>query len=275
MTKKDDIKNDSNDLEEKNKINNNIYKSEVPKNINDINNFFNENTNNKKLIKDKETLEQMSKEALIYHCMTLNSKFEELENYLKKYTNYKKGFDKEDEFDKKNKDEIIKELKEKINKLNIKLEEQIIRNNRNEVIIGTQNRRIERLLQKDNIILSNFKNNKRQSSSILTPNKSTLYNSSAVDFYSNLSENNNANANLTSNKNNNFIVLKKSNSCMSINKQKQRPLSNKLRKFPENNISRNYKTNNTNKLSKEFSSKLREFHLEHEKSLINKTLGKK
>ena len=249
---------EKNNLNISNKTDRILFKSEKPKTIDNtnmnININFNDIINIKKLIKNKEQLEQMTKEALISYCINLNNKFYDIENYLK--NNIENN---------NNNNDIIKELKEKINKLNIKLEEQYNKNNRNEVIINTQNRRIERIekLQRDNILVTNIKN-KKQSSSILTPNKSTLYNSSGIDFNANLSE--------TTNKNNfNKSSLKKSNSCISINKH-NRPLSHVIKKFPENNVSRNYKTN---KFSREYSSKSKEFLLEHEKSIINKSQGKK
>ena len=239
-----------------------IFMSEVPKTVDEINNYFNETTNNKKLIMGKERLELMSKEELISHCMNLNNKFYDIENYLKKYTKYKKGFRLEED-DIKDNNEIIKELKDKVNRLNIKLEEQIIKNNKNEIIVNAQKRRIERFQNSSTVLLTNFKN-KKQSSSILTPNKSTLYNSSLNDFNANLSD--------TTNKNNYNKSIKKSNSCISVNKNK-RPLSHfPKRKFQENKIGRNYKTNS---IQKEFYSKSGEFLSEHEKYVIDKTQGKK
>ena len=110
--------------------------------------------------------------------------------------------------------------------------------------------------------------NKRQGSSILTPNRSTLYNSSGFDFNSNFSENN------TTNKNNLNKTLKKSNSCLTINKPKnKRPLSYKLKKYPENKINKNFTTNKV--LSREFSSKLKEFQIERENNIINSIKEKK
>ena len=130
-----------------------IFMSEVPKTVDEINNYFNESTNNKKLIMGKERLELMSKEELISHCMNLNNKFYDIENYLKKYTKYKKGFRLEED-DIKDNNEIIKELKDKVNRLNIKLEEQIIKNNKNEIIVNAQKRRIERFQNSSTVLLT-------------------------------------------------------------------------------------------------------------------------
>ena len=68
--------------------------------------------------------------------------------------------------------------------------------------------------------------------------------------------------------------MKKSNSCLTINKPKnKRPLSYKLKKFPENKINKNFTTNKV--LSREFSSKLKEFQIERENNIINSIKEKK
>ena len=256
------------DLEEKNNSSNIDIKKEKPKYNDDINNFFKEKINIEKLIISKEKLQSMSKESLINHILNFNNKIIELKNYLKKNKKDKIELNIEDiDINDKNKDEIINELRKKLDIMNNKFEEQIIRNNKNEIIIGAQNRKIDRL-QKESYVLSHNLKHKRQSSSIFTPNKSTLYNSSAIDFNSNLSEN------ITTNKNNYNKSMKKSNSCMTINKSKyKRPLSYKPKKIPENNINKNYTTNKV--ISREFSSKLKEFQIERENNLINSSLNKK
>ena len=265
-----------NDLEEKNNDKNIEIKSHITKkdtkskNNEDINKFFKEKI--EKLIIGIEKLELMSKEDLVKHILNINENLIEMENNLKKYNNKnKKGLNLEDMniTEGKNKDEIISELKNKLIVLNNRFEEQITRNNKNEIIIGAQNRKIDRL-QKESYILTHNMNmkNKRQGSSILTPNRSTLYNSSGFDFNSNFSENN------TTNKNNLNKTLKKSNSCLTINKPKnKRPLSYKLKKFPENKINKNFTTNKV--LSREFSSKLKEFQIERENNIINSIKEKK
>ena len=265
-----------NDLEEKNNDKNIEIKSHITKkdtkskNNEDINKFFKEKI--EKLIIGIEKLELMSKEDLVKHILNINENLIEMENNLKKYNNKnKKGLNLEDMniTEGKNKDEIISELKNKLIVLNNRFEEQITRNNKNEIIIGAQNRKIDRL-QKESYILTHNMNmkNKRQGSSILTPNRSTLYNSSGFDFNSNFSENN------TTNKNNLNKTLKKSNSCLTINKPKnKRPLSYKLKKFPENDVNKNFTTNKV--LSREFSSKLKEFQIERENNIINSIKEKK
>ena len=165
----------------KNKIENN-FKSEIPKTGEQISQFFKEQTNDGKIIFSKEQLEEMSKEAIVIHCLNINNKLIGIENYLKKYVKYKKGFNVE-EFEKgeKYKDEIIDELKNKVNKLEISLDEQIKINNKNICVINSQNRKIDKL-QKDTILYNNLLKYKNINSSILTPNKSTLYNSFVNDI---------------------------------------------------------------------------------------------
>ena len=197
-----------------------------------------EKKGNDNIIINKEKLELMSKESLIKYILKIAQKNKE-----------KKLEEINSDINTENKDEIIDELKKRLNYLNNQLGEQIKKNNKNEVVIGAQNRRIDRLQKESFLLKHNLRNEK--SSSLLTPNRSTIYNTSAIDIHTNFSEN------VTSIKNNNIKSMKKSSSYLSINKSKyKRPLSHKLRKFPENNLN---KINTTNKvLSREFSSKLKE-----------------
>ena len=156
-----------------------------------------------------------------------------------------------------NKDEIISDLKNKLSILNNKFEKQIIRNNKNEVIIGAQNRKIDRL-QKESFILNSKMKKKKQSSFILTPNRSTFYNSSKIDFNSNVSEN------ITNNKNNINKTLRKSNSYFALNKTKHEgPLIKNTKQFQKREISKNSLTN------KALSQKLKEFQMQRENNIIN------
>ena len=226
-----------NDLEEKNNS----------KNIDILHNKKLNKNNNKTFIINKEKLESMSKEDLIKYILSINE--------------YSKNNDKLN-INEENIDEMTRDLMKKIEKLNNQLEEQIQRNNKNEVIIGAQNRKINRLEKESIITAFSVKNKRHNNISLLTPNRSTLYNSSAIDYNSNISEN------LTSNKNKFNKVIKKSNSCLTINKSKnKRPLSHKLNNFPENNRIRNYTTNKV--LSRDFSNKLREFQMDRENKIIN------
>ena len=138
-----------------------------------------------------------------------------------------------------------------------------IRNNKNEVIIGAQNRKIDRL-QKESFILTSKMKKKKQSSFILTPNRSTFYNSSGIDYNSNLSEN------ITNHKNNFNKSLKKSNSYWTINKTKNEGhLTHKPKLFHKNEIDKN------NIINKVFSKKLKEFQMKRENSIINSIQNKK
>ena len=207
----------------------NELKNIVGANDEEINNFFKEETNKGNLIFSKEQLEKMSKEEIIQHCININNKFIGIENYLAKYTKYKKGFNVEEfEMGEKYKEKIIEELKEKIKKLSINLDEQVKTNNKNIYIINTQNRKIDKL-QKEAIIYNNILNHKNHSSSIISPNKSTIYNSSAIEF-------NSINSNNSISKNNKS--LKKSSSLINAKKIKQ-PFSPRLRKKIYNNNVKN------------------------------------
>ena len=125
-------------------------------------------------------------------------------------------------------------MKNKVKKLEISLEEQIKINNKNICVINSQNRKIDKL-QKDTLLYNNLLKHKKINSSILTPNKSTLYNSFVNDI---------SNRNNFDNK-----TLKKSSSVLSINKDNY-PLSPKIRKISTNN--------SINKLSRQLSPKARE-----------------
>ena len=211
--------------EKKEKIKNEIIlendlKSEIPISSEKINQFFKEETNNGKIIFTKEYLEEMSKESIILHCININNKLNNIENYLQKYIQYKKGFNVEEyELGEKYKDGIIEELKNKVNKLSIKLNELIIVNNRNICVINSQNRKIDEL-EKGKIIYNNLLKHKKNIFTLLSSNKSTIYSSSKIDFKS-----------INSSKSNK--ILKKSSSCANINYGKP-PLSPKAGKFGGN-----------------------------------------
>ena len=205
--------------------------------------------------------ELMSKESLIEYILKIKEKNSVIKNKENVLDDLKIKEENEE-----NRDNIINELKNRLNRLNIQLEEQIKKNNKNEVIIGAQNRKINRL-QKESLILNHNLRNKKQNSTQLT-HRSTFYNTTAIDFNSNISEN------ITTNKNNFNKFIKKSNSCVQMNKIKnRRPISHKIKKFSEINPDKNYTSYKV--LSNEFSSKLREFQIERENKLINFTQNKK
>ena len=232
-------KSDEKEKGKENKIENDL-KSKVPIKEEKLNQFFKEETNNGKIIFNKETLEEMSKEAIILHCININNKLIGIENYLKKYTEYKKGFNVEQfELGEKYKDQIIEELKDKVNKLSIKLDEQIKINNKNICVINSQNRKIDKL-EKETIVYNNLLKYKKPSSSIISPNKSTIYNSSAIEFNSLNSNNNSVSKNTKS--------LKKSSSYININNRN--PFSPKIRN--------QYQNKSNNDFSRPFSPKIKE-----------------
>lgn len=68
----------------------------------------------------------MSKEAIILHWLNLNKVVNDIEGYLEKYSNYKKGFNVEEFENNINyKEKMMNEMKDKINKLSSNLNEQI------------------------------------------------------------------------------------------------------------------------------------------------------
>jgi hypothetical protein len=203
----------------------NDFKSNIPVNNEQLFKVFKEETNDGKIIFTKEKLEEMSKEAIILHCININNKLNSIEKYLEKYIQYKKGFNVEEfEMGEKYKDQIIEELKNKIKKLSINLDEQTKINNQNVYVLNSQNRKIDKL-QRDTIIYKNLLNFKKISSSIMQPNKSTVCQSSIIEFNS-INSNNNSIS-----KNNR--TLKKSSSLVNISKSRQ-PLSQKVRRILKN-----------------------------------------
>ena len=222
----------------KEKASRNNLKIPLPIKIEQINTFFKEETNNKNILLSKEHLEQMDKESIINHCINLNNKLIDIEKYLEKYAQYKRGFSVE-EFEKgeKYKDEIIDELKKKCNKLSFNLDEQIRINNKNVCIINSQKRRNDKL-EKNMFLYNNILKSKKPNTSLslLSFNKSTVYNSSALD-YNSINSNNSINNNIINNKS-----LKKSNSCLNINNNSQKKIyyniKNKIKNEKINSFSR-------------------------------------
>ena len=121
-----------------------------------------EATNEGKIVVSKDKLNEMSKEAIILHCLNLNNIMIEMENYLEKYAQYKRGFNIEQFENNINyKENKISELNTKINKLTTNLDEQIQSNYNNMNVIQTQNRIIEKLRKEilNNTIMKNKKKN--------------------------------------------------------------------------------------------------------------------
>ena len=138
----------------KNKSNNHINFNKdniIPPSEEKIKQFFDKETEEKKVLFSKEKLDKMEKEDIINHCLNLNKKVNEIENYFEKYTLYKKGYDvKEFEYNEKH----VENLYEKIRRLNKNIDEQVEINNKNKIIIESQNRSIINL-KNENLLLRN------------------------------------------------------------------------------------------------------------------------
>ena len=155
----------NNNINEDKKVNEKKIKLEdnVPSpTIQQIQNVMKEATNEGKIVVSKDKLNEMSKEAIILHCLNLNNIMIEMENYLEKYAQYKRGFNIEQFENNINyKENKISELNTKINKLTTNLDEQIQSNYNNMNVIQTQNRIIEKLRKEilNNNIMKNKKKN--------------------------------------------------------------------------------------------------------------------
>jgi hypothetical protein len=184
------------------------YKKNMPQiPVQKIKNTVEEIMGNKKIIRKKEDLESMSKEGIIIHCLDLNKKVEEIENFLEKYTQYRKGFNIEEFENNINyKEKNIKELNEKINKLRNDLDEQIQANYNSMNVINTQNRIIDKF-QREKYLNSILGKNKNYNAS-LHFNENSTYST----LLHSINKNNNPN---------NYIIggnrMKKSNSCLDFN----------------------------------------------------------
>ena len=205
--------NNINNINEDKKVNEikSIFKDEVPPpSIQNMKSFVKETTNEGKIIINKEKLNEMSKEALVIHCLNLNKIVNEVEHYLEKYAEYKKGFNVE-EFENNitYKEKIINELNNKINKLTIELDEQIQTNYNSMTVIKSQNRVIEKLqkgLLYNNIMKNKHKNFLSTLNSYMNTNMLINENSTCSTLIPSLNNMNNNYLNLGK-------KLKKSNSC--------------------------------------------------------------
>lgn len=166
----------NNNVKEDKKVNENKIKLEEnvpPPTIDQIQNVMKEATNEGKVVISKERLNEMSKEAITLHCLNLNKIVIEMENYLEKYTQYKRGFNVEQFENNINyKENKIMELNTKINKLTTNLDEQIQSNYNNMNLIQTQNRIIEKL-RKEIIYNNIIKNKKKNYNATMNTNVNT------------------------------------------------------------------------------------------------------
>ena len=188
---------------------------------------YNKITNdNEKLLK-KEDLDSMEKEEIVKHCLFLNNKYYEFKDYIEKYADYKKGFDVK-EF--KLTEDYVNNLFKKIEKLNKHINEQIELNTKNQVIISSQKRSIDKLTS-ENILLRNQLEGKmikdKLSYPILNSKESRIYfNSSNENFGKNKSTNN-------------FLYINTGENNKSNN-------NNMIKIMPNTNLSNNYLYSNSN-----------------------------
>ena len=182
--------------------------------------FFNEETNEGKIIYNKEKLESMSKESIILHCLNLNKKVNEMLDYLEKYTKYKRGFNVEEfEQGEKYKDNLINELKAKIDKLNNTLGRELNKNLTITSRIHNKEKELE-ILQKKSYIYNNVLKYRNNSiNNFISPNNSS---SSILDY----------NSAKCLNEIDNNMKLKKSNSCINMKDNTFSPKINSAYKFP-------------------------------------------
>ena len=167
----------------------------------------------KKSIKTKKELENMSKEAIIIHCLNLNKKVEEIESYLEKYAQYRRGFNVEAFENNINyKEDIIKELNEKIVKLTKNVDEQVQAKINYMNVIKSQNHIIDKLKKEREKFMNNFYNKTKNYNGALGIN--FIMNEHSA--YSNLINSLNKNQHIN-NFNNEVKRMRKSNSCNDIN----------------------------------------------------------
>ena len=170
IMKNNNINEDKKVIKDKIKLGDNV----PPPTIQQIQSVMKEATNEGKIVVSKEKLNEMSQEAIILHCLNLNKIVIEMENYLEKYTQYKRGFNVEQFENNINyKENKISELNTKINKLTTNLDEQIQSNYNNMNVIQTQNRIIEKLrkeILKNNILKNKKKNHNATMNSNINTN---------------------------------------------------------------------------------------------------------
>ena len=175
-----------------------------------LNNY---SSNNKKIEKKRsdiiltrEILEKMTKLELINHCIKLNERIIEIEKYIEKYDD----INLENDENRKQVNYLNKKIKDTKNTL----EEQIKINNRNKIIINSQNRTIEKY-NKNNLDLNlNIINNNENENLTLTlsPSKSrkTLhFNKSQINLKTNNDIINNNKFNNIINKQYEFFIKNK------------------------------------------------------------------
>jgi hypothetical protein len=137
------------------------FEDTPPVTMKQINNFINSKSNIINIQYTEDQLDKMAKENLIKNYISINKYICELENFIKKYN---------EKYDSHsiNKNEEIKnkfdDYNQKIKKLTSLLDKEVQKNNKNMVIINTQNKIIEKL-QKENLLSNNILKYKNDNSS--------------------------------------------------------------------------------------------------------------
>ena len=158
------------------------------KNFNIFDNYICENNKSdveEEITLPKEKLEKMYKYEIVKHCLKLNERIKEIEKYIPKY------FDVNLENDENRKQ--VKYLRFKLNNVKNALDEQVAINNKNKIIITSQNRTIDKFYnnmdinkdEKDSLTLSLSPTNQRK---VLHFNKShaNLKLNNDMFYYNNL-----------------------------------------------------------------------------------------
>ena len=200
--------------------------NKIDVNPDDIISKYNKITNDNERLLKKEDLDSMEKEEIVKHCLFLNNKYFEFKDYIEKYANYKKGFDVK-EF--KLTEDYVNNLYKKIEKLNKHINEQIELNTKNQVIISSQKRSIDKLTS-ENILLRNQLEGKMIKDKLSYP----ILNSKESRIYFNSS-------------NENFGKNKSTNNFLYINTGENNKSNNNMIKImPNTNLSNNYLNSNSN-----------------------------
>ena len=200
--------------------------NKIDVNPDDIISKYNKITNDNERLLKKEDLDSMEKEEIVKHCLFLNNKYYEFKDYIEKYADYKKGFDVK-EF--KLTEDYVNNLYKKIEKLNKHINEQIELNTKNQVIISSQKRSIDKLTS-ENILLRNQLEGKMIKDKLSYP----ILNSKESRTYFNSS-------------NENFSKNKSTNNFLYINTGENNKSNNNMIKImPNTNLSNNYLNSNSN-----------------------------
>ena len=222
------------------------------KKFNIFDNYICENNKSdveEEIILTKEKLEKMYKYEIVKHCLKLNERIKEIEKYISKYNDV----NLENDENKKQ----VKYLRFKLNNVKNALDEQVAINNKNKIIITSQNRTIDKFYnnmdinkgEKDSITISLSPTNQRK---IIRFNKSQANLKLKNDIFycgglynKELSMNNKNNDlfyNNTNKKNKNKINIQLPNDYYSIDSENK---INKTKNLYKNNINTKISSQNT------------------------------